>query len=172
MDPDIGMNEKRIHQIFQVSVLLKGASALIECLAGVAFALVSTSSIKNLVNMLTQEELIENPKDFIATHLLAAAQNFSVETKNFYAFYLISHGLVKLLLVVGLLRNKLWAYPASLIVLGLFIVYQLYRFSYTHGAGLLALTVFDLFVMVLIWHEYQVRRSQTEERSHAKTPRR
>jgi uncharacterized membrane protein len=152
------MNEKRIHQIFQVSVLIKGAYSVIECVAGVAFALVSTSSIKNLVDMLTQEELIEDPKDFIATHLLAAAQNFSVETKNFYAFYLLSHGIVKLLLVIGLLRNKLWSYPVSLIVLGLFIVYQLYRFSYTRGAGLIVLTVFDILVMGLIWHEYRLMR--------------
>ena len=152
------MNEQRIHQIFQISVLIKGAFAVIECVAGVAFFLVSTSSIQNLVNMLTQEDLIENPKDFIATHLLAAAQNFSVETKNFYALYLLSHGIVKLLLVIGLLRNKLWSYPASLIVLGLFIVYQLYRFSYTHGAGLMLLTVFDIFVMGLIWHEYRLMR--------------
>jgi uncharacterized membrane protein len=152
------MNEKRIHQIFQVSVFLKGAFALIECAAGVVLALVSTDSIKNLINMLTQEELIENPNDFIATHLLTAAQHFSVETKNFYAFYLFSHGIVKLLLVIGLLRNQLWSYPASLIVLGLFIVYQLYRYSYTHGIGLILLTLFDIFVMVLIWHEYRLMR--------------
>ena len=72
------MNEKRIHQIFQISILIKGAFAVIECAAGVAVALVSTSSIKNLVDILTQEELIENPRDFIATHLLSAAQHFSV----------------------------------------------------------------------------------------------
>ena len=30
-----------------------------------------------------------------------------------------------------------------MVVLGLFIVYQLYRFSYTHGVGLIVLTVFD-----------------------------
>jgi uncharacterized membrane protein len=158
------VNEKRIHQIFQVSVFIKGAFALIECAAGVVLALVSTDSIKNLVNMLTQEELIENPNDFIATHFLSAAQHFSVETKNFYAFYLFSHGIVKLLLVVGLLRNQLWSYPASLIVLGLFIVYQLYRFSYTHGIGLILLTVFDIFVMVLIWHEYRLMRENEHVR--------
>jgi uncharacterized membrane protein len=152
------MNERRIHQIFQVSVLLKGLHALIECAGGVALALVSTSTITDLVNRLTQEELIEDPKDFVSTHLLGWVQSFSVNTKAFYAFYLLSHGAVKILLVVGLLRNKLWSYPASLIVLGLFIVYQLYRFSYTHGAGLIALTVFDIFVMGLIWHEYNLRR--------------
>ena len=154
----MSMNEHRIHQIFQVSVLLKGAHALIECLGGIALALVGTNSIANLVNTIAQDELIEDPNDFVATHLLAMAHDFSVQTKNFYAFYLLSHGVVKLLLVVGLLRNKLWSYPASLIVLGLFVVYQLYRFTYTHGFGLIVLTVFDAIVMILIWHEYGLMR--------------
>ena len=65
---------------------------------------------------------------------------------------------MKLLLVVDLLRDKLWSYPASLIVFGLFIVYQLYRYSYTHGAGLIVLSVFDIVVMGLIWHEYRLVR--------------
>jgi uncharacterized membrane protein len=110
------------------------------------------------VNKLTQDELIEDPNDFIATHLLSMAQEFSVDTKNFYAFYLLSHGIVKLALVVGLLRNKLWSYPASLVVLELFIIYQIYRFYYTQSVGLVVLTVFDVFVMVLIWHEYRLMR--------------
>ena len=156
------MNERRVHQIFEISVLLKGAHALIECIGGLALALVSTNAIKSLVNALTQEELIEDPNDFVATHLLSLAQNFTVSTQRFYAFYLLSHGVIKLLLVAGLLRNKLWAYPVSLVVLGLFIVYQLYRFSYTRGFGLIVLTVFDVIVMGLIWHEYRlVRRHLT-----------
>jgi uncharacterized membrane protein len=89
------------------------------------------------------------------------AQNLTVSDKRFYAFYLLSHGLVKVLLVAGLLRNKLWSYPASLVVLGLFIVYQVYRYSYTHGFGLIVLTIFDIVVIGLIWHEYRlVRRSR------------
>ena len=152
------MNEKRIHQIFEISVLLKGAHALIECIGGVALALVSTEYIRGLVNSVTQDELIEDPKDFLAGHFLAYAHDFTVSTQNFYAFYLLSHGVVKLALVIGLLRNKLWAYPASLAALALFILYQLYRYSYTHGIGLIVLTVFDVFVMWLIWHEYRLAR--------------
>ena len=68
------------------------------------------------------------------------------------------------MLVIGLLKNKLWAYPASLIALGLFVLYQLYRFSYTHGAGLIVLTVFDLLVMSLIWHEYRLVRRHLSAR--------
>jgi uncharacterized membrane protein len=151
------MNEQKIHRIFEISVLLKGAHALLEIVGGIVLYLVSTDTVANLVKLLTQEELIEDPNDYVATHLLAAAQHFSVESKSFYAFYLLSHGLIKLLLVVGLLRERMWSYPASLVALGAFIVYQLYRFSYTHSPGLIALTIFDLFVIWLVWHEWRLR---------------
>jgi uncharacterized membrane protein len=152
------MDERRIHQVFEVSVLLKGAHALIECIGGLAMASVSTSTISALVNMFTQEELVEDPHDIVATHLLSFAKGFSVETRHFYAFYLLSHGIIKVVLVIGLLRDKLWAYPASLFVLGTFIVYQIYRYTHTESFGLIALTVFDVIVMALIWHEYRLVR--------------
>jgi uncharacterized membrane protein len=158
------MNERQIHQIFEISVLLKGVHALIECIGGLVLAFVNTSTITNLVNALTQEELVEDPKDFVATHLLSLAQNFTVSTQRFYAVYLLSHGLIKLLLVIGLLRNKLWAYPVSLFTLGLFIVYQLYRFSYTHGLGLIVLTLLDVVVVGLIWHEFRLVRHHLPSR--------
>ncbi|TAL79264.1 MAG: DUF2127 domain-containing protein [Burkholderiaceae bacterium] len=149
------MNERRIHQLFAASVLLKGAHALLECVSGIALALVNTAAIVTLVKMITQDELIEDPKDFIANLLLTFAHTFSISSQHFYALYLLSHGAVKVFLVICLLKNKLWAYPVSLGVLGLFILYQAYRFSYTHSIGLIVLTLFDLVVMVLIWHEYR-----------------
>jgi len=150
------MNERRIRQVFEISIVLKGAHALIETIGGIALYFVSTDTILRLVERLTQEELLENPNDFLATKLLHWAQGFSVATKSFYAFYLLSHGVVKLWLVIGLLRNQLWSYPASLWVMGAFIVYQLYRYSYTQSFGLIVLTIFDVFVIVLIWHEWRL----------------
>ncbi|WP_172374993.1 DUF2127 domain-containing protein [Mesorhizobium sp. NZP2234] len=152
------MDEHRIHQIFEVSLWLKGAHALIECIGGILLYVVTTDTIASWVNALTAEELIEDPNDFIAGHLSRMASHFSVASKEFYAFYLLSHGLIKLALVVGLLRGKLWSYPASLGALGLFMVYQVYRYSYTQSFGLLVLTVFDAVVMVLIWHEWRIVR--------------
>jgi len=154
----LGVNERRIHQIFEIGVLLKGVDALIECAGGILLYVVSTATIVDWVNALTQEELIEDPRDFVATHLREMAQHFSVSAQSFYGFYLLSHGAVKLLLVIGLLRNKLWAYPVSLVVLVLFVVYQLYRYSYTGSPGLIALSVFDVFILILIWHEWQLLR--------------
>ena len=77
----------------------------------------------------------------------------------FFGFYLLSHGVVKLLLVAALLRGKHWAYPAALVTLTLLVAYQLYRYSYTHSPGLIALSAFDVIVLALIFAEYRgVRR--------------
>ena len=152
------MQERQVHRIFEVSVLLKGAHAVIECLSGLALAFASNRAILSLVEQLTRGELLEDQHDLVASSLLHFARGLSVGSQHFYAFYLLSHGVVKLALVVGLLKRKLWAYPASLVVLGLFIAYQLYRYSYTQSGALIVLTAFDLFVMVLIWHEYRLLR--------------
>jgi len=130
----------------------------------VGLAFVSAGTITKLIVSLVQEELREDPHDIIANYLFTFAQQLSVKTKTFAALYLLSHGVVKLILVAELLREKLWAYPASLVVLGLFIAYQAYRFTLTHSLGLIALTLFDLLVIVLIWHEYRlVRRHLARE---------
>ncbi len=152
------MQEKRIHQIFVGSVLFKGVHALIEIIGGVALYLVSTQAIVSTINRFSRDQLIDDPDDWVGTHLLEFARTFSVADHNFYAFYLLSHGVVKSILVIGLLREKLWAYPASFAVFGAFIAYQLYRYSFTHDFGLILLSIFDAFVIYLAVHEYRLLR--------------
>jgi uncharacterized membrane protein len=152
------MQEKRIHQVFVVSVAAKGIHALIEIVGGLALYLTSTATILGWINSFSQGELTEDPNDWIATKVLEFGQHFSVEQHHFYAFYLLSHGVVKSVLVYGLLREKLWAYPASFAVFGAFIAYQLYRYSFTHDFALILLSIFDLFVIALAVHEYRLLR--------------
>jgi uncharacterized membrane protein len=152
------MEERRIHQAFEVSVLLKGAHAAIECVSGATLALTHNQVIRRLVTQVTQSELMEDRKDFVANHLFEWAQGFSIQAQHFYAYYLLSHGAVKLALVAGLLMRKLWAYPTTIVVLGLFILYQLYRYTQTQGVGLLLLTILDFVVVGLTWHEYRLMR--------------
>jgi uncharacterized membrane protein len=152
------MQETRVRQVFETSLVLKGVNAFVECLGGAALFFTSAAHIRALVGLLTQHELREDPQDAVSNFLLHAAQQLPVSTQQFYAFYLLSHGLVKLFLVVCLLQNRLWAYPVSIFVMGLFILYQVYRFSMAPGLLLATLSVFDLFVIGLIWREYKVRR--------------
>ena len=152
------MQERSIHRIFIVSVAAKGAHALLEIAGGLALYLVSTATIVNAINRWSDDELIDHHNDWVASHLLSFSRHFSVAEHNFYALYLLSHGLIKSVLVIGLLREKLWAYPASFAVFGAFIAYQLYRYSFTHDFGLILLSIFDLFVIYLAVHEYRLLR--------------
>lgn len=79
----------------------------------------------------------------------------SVSSQQFAAFYLLSHGGIKLWLIIGLWRKKLGYYPAAKAVFGLFILYQLYRYSFTHSLLLLLITALDIAVIGLTWFEYQ-----------------
>jgi uncharacterized membrane protein len=96
-----------------------------------------------VIALLTQDELREDPRDLIANYLLAAAQRLSLASEHFAALYLLSHGVIKILLVVGLLSRKLWVDPIAVVVFAAFIVYQLYRYSFTHAIGLIALSLFS-----------------------------
>lgn len=149
------LNEHKIHLFFEVSLFLKGAFALLEIIGGFLAYFVPAQFVLGLVAVLTQPELAEDPRDPVANYLLHAAQHLSIGTQHFAALYLLSHGAIKLWLIVGLLREKLWYYPTALIVFGLFIIYQLYRFSFTHSPFLLFLTAVDVVVIALTWHEYR-----------------
>jgi uncharacterized membrane protein len=144
--------------LFQVSVWLKGLHASLEIVGGVALLVISPGFVIRVVALLTQDELAEDPHDLIANYLLSAATHLSVSSKQFMAFYLLAHGAPKLLLVAALLKHKLWAYPVAMMAFGAFILYQLYRFTFTHSIGLIALSLFDLVVIWLIWLEYRALR--------------
>ena len=138
------MQERRIHQLFVASVVAKGVHALIEIVGGLALYLFSSDTIGRWVDHI-------DPHEWLAGHLDLGQQGF-------FAFYLLSHGILKAVIVIALLREKLWAYPAAIAVFGLFIAYQLYRYSWTHDLALIALSIFDLFVIYLAVHEYRLLR--------------
>jgi uncharacterized membrane protein len=151
--------EKRIRTYFFVSVFLKGLISAIEVIAGVVVLFVPITYFASLVLRYAQGELIENPNDFIATNLASLAHQFSIASSIFIALYLLSRGAIKLSLVVALFKNQLWAYPSSLVVLGLFVIYQIYQISATFSPLIIALTIFDFVVMWSIWREYRIMRT-------------
>jgi uncharacterized membrane protein len=158
----IVLREKRIGQFFRLSIWLKGIHAALEVVSGMLLIFLSPIQLTKFVVWMTQDELLEEPNDLIANYLLDVARQLSVSSLMFGAFYLLSHGIVKLTLVIALLKKKLWAYPWSLALFSLFIVYQIYRLSITYSLGLFVLTLFDLMVIWLIWREYKIIRKRHE----------
>ena len=163
------VTEEYIHFFFDVTLWIKALFALSEIAAGFAAYFISKEFLVGFVQWVTANEFAEDPHDAVATYLMHTVQGISVGAQDFAAIYLLAHGVVKLWLIVGLLRKKLWYYPTAIIVFGLFIVYQLYRYAFTHSALLIILTVLDAIVIGLTWHEYNYLRSHLMGREQAKT---
>jgi uncharacterized membrane protein len=160
----LSVSEKNIRLAFRVSLFIKGVFALLEIAGGALAYFISQKLLVSFITAITQDELVEDPNDFVANYLLHLAQDFSISTQYFTAFYLLSHGVLKLFLIAGLLRERLWYYPLATIVFALFIVYQLYRFSFTHSVWLLVITILDMLVIWLTWREYKyLRRDRAVE---------
>ncbi|MCK5536480.1 MAG: DUF2127 domain-containing protein [Bacteroidales bacterium] len=143
-----------IHKYFIISITLKTLNAIAEIVGGVLVFFISQEFVIKTVEFLTHEELFEDPKDVVANYLTSSVEHFSISAKHFIAIYLLSHGLIKLGLIIGLLKNKSWSYPASITIFGLFVIYQVYRYSYSPSIWLFVLTAFDLLVIWIVWREY------------------
>ncbi|HEU5114153.1 MAG TPA: DUF2127 domain-containing protein, partial [Candidatus Paceibacterota bacterium] len=105
------MTEKNIHRVFVISLILKSLNALVETLLGLL--LLFTGGISDVILDLIRHELIEDPNDYFAGHLSGLAAHLSPGLQLYGAIYLLSHGVVKIFLVWGLIKDRLWAYPAS-----------------------------------------------------------
>ena len=154
-----------LDRVFQIGIILKGLNGLAELVGGLLLLFATPGSIRRLAVVLTQGELSEDPHDIIARHLLHTASGLSGSAVLFGAVYLLLHGAVKVVLVIALLLNRLWAYPCMIVVLLIFIGYQLYRIALQPSAGLVLLTAFDVVIVALTWREYRRQRRKNDDSS-------
>jgi uncharacterized membrane protein len=160
---------KRLDATFKVGVTLKGLDGALEMIGGLVLLLISPTTINAVVHGLTQHELARDPHDFVARHLVDSAGKLTHGGTIFASVYLLSHGIAKVVLVIAVLRQQVWAYPGMMALLGAFIGYQIYRLSYRFTLGLTLLTIFDAFVVWLTWREYQGKRPRTDGRAAHRT---
>ena len=154
---------------FQAGITLKGIDGLLEIIGAFLFLTATPTRINSLIDFFTFHELSRNPNAFLASHLLHASQTMVAHAHYFVFFYLLSHGLAKVILVVALWCNRMWAYPAMIVLLALFILYQLYRMTFAPTAFLAVLTVFDAAVIWLTAEEYKKQKMRRAANLEART---
>ncbi|HAG58340.1 MAG TPA: hypothetical protein DCL83_03005 [Arthrobacter bacterium] len=154
-------NRTLLDKTFKVSLVLKGLDGVLELVGGILLLLVSPAEMGSVVRYVTQHELSEDPHDLIATALVHLAGTMTTSATLFSAIYLLLHGLVKVVLVWAVLRDKLWAYPWMIAFLLVFIAYQGYELLVAFTWGMVLLTAFDIFIVWLTLHEYRAHRTRT-----------
>ncbi len=153
------------HAAFTIGIFFKGVDGAAETVGAVLLYFVPPGAVSRTLAMATQHELSEDPRDFIAAHLLRLSERFSAETQLFAAAYLLVHGVVKVAVVWALYRRRLWAYPAAVAVFAAFGAYQMYRYFVSPSFAMMALTVLDVVVIVLTWMEYGRLKREASLRS-------
>jgi uncharacterized membrane protein len=152
----ITYNEQGVlHKAFILGVLLKGLNAVLQIAGGAALLLVPPETVISWLTQMTPEKYLMDPDSILVKTVLDFGDYCTTEGKIFLSVYLLSHGIMKMIVIGFLLLGYRWAYPAMGILLIGFIVYQVYKYSFTHSYWLIWLTVLDLFLLFLTWMEYR-----------------
>jgi len=144
-----------LDKLYEIGILIKGIDGLLELVGGILLLALSSRTILHVTHWLVDAELTENPHSFIGKHVLHAGMQLAHGHTLFAALFLLTHGAVKVGLVVCLLLNKPWAYPVGLGVLGVLLAYQIYQLITAPSFGMALLSVLDVIIMWLIWREWQ-----------------
>ncbi len=149
--------EKDILWLFDLALILKIINGALEMVAAVLVLFVPPAFVLKLAEYATAGEFAQDPDDPISTAIVNAAQAFSVHTHYFLALYLALHGIIKVLLVIGIFAKKRIAYPLFMLALAVFGAYEAYRGFMLNELLLKALAIFDFSLLVLTSYEYRRR---------------
>jgi uncharacterized membrane protein len=150
-----------VHWMFDVAVCVKAFNGALE-IAGGSFLVLKPGWIGSTADALAASLLIQHPASWFAQMIGRWSDGLTADTERFASIYLLAHGVAKLFIAWGLIREKLWAFPTALVVFGLLILYQVYRLAHTHSLTLALLITVDIVVCYLIWREYGFRREDID----------
>jgi len=159
MEPVL-IKEKEYLNLFKISLFIKGVNAIGDLMAAIVIWFTSKAVLIIFILDLFQNELSDNPKDYIANFIVNSAATFAVSSQYVLSIYLFIHGVIKMFLLICLFKKKLWAYPTSIIVFSLLIGYESYIFYFNHSLWTLSFTLFDILLVLLTGHEYGVLRKK------------
>lgn len=148
-------HEKYWHETFIFAVIVKSFTGLMELFSGILLLAVTSEGLQKILAAVARGEATEQPQDFFYTYAHQYIAHITSGTRIFAGLYLLSRAIINLLLVVGMVKKKTQAYLIAIGVISVFMLYQLLRIAHTRSLALSALTVFDAFFILLIWHEYK-----------------
>lgn len=152
------------HRLFRFGALIKAADAAVELACAFLLLAFRPATLDAWIWRVAAHDLPLDARGTLRPVLRDAAHAIAVDGTTFAGLYLLGHGLIKAVLVAGLLREMRWAFPTAIAFLALFVAYQTWRFAHTQSPLLLVLTAIDLFVLVVVAREYRMRYAGRADR--------
>ena len=154
-----GGYKKKLHILFEAGALLKAVTSVTEIVLGILFLTLSSQTVNKIIYFVTGDELTEQPRDPIWNFFFHGFNGLSTDVQHFWAIIFIAHGLVVMLLVIGLVKEKLSIYPFAAILFACLLLYQIIHIIYVHSLLLSLLSIFDTLFIWLIIQEYQYQKN-------------
>lgn len=152
------ISKKRLHVLFEAGAFLKAIGSMAEIVLGVLFLSLSSQTVNKVIFFIFGDELTEQPRDPIWVFLLHGFNGISASVQHFWAFIFIAHGVVIMLLILGLIKKKLWIYPSAAVAFSCLLIYQIFHIIYAPSLLLALLSVFDAIFIWLIIQEYEYQK--------------
>ena len=156
-------SQTALKSAFRASITIKGIDGALEAIGGLLLWLVHPSAMSAVVRFLFLHEIPQDPHDFIRMHAFGHRRRYWAAIGCSLRSICCRTASRKSSLVVALWMNKLWAYPLTMIVFGVFSIYQMYRYIHTHSIAMLILTIFDVLLIYLTWLEWREQETHPRE---------
>ena len=156
------MYRRLFHRAYQVAIAIKGLDGLIEFLAGLIIALMGSQQVYDFAIWATAPEIARNPESHTAHAIRHGAYNLAHGGHKFAIIYLLAHGVLKIGLVVNLFIERMWIFPASVVVLLGFIAFMGAKLAAHWSPWLFAFALFDTVTLALVLNEWRARASKSK----------
>jgi len=142
-------------RLFVIGMWWRIGYGSLRILLGLAVLKIAGTPLVDVVEKIMSYELIEDPHDILFTFVNQTLVAHPIYLSHFLATYLLFWGTTEVVLSYNLIKDRLWAFPVSLILISAFIGYEILRFTHTHSLILLWIIFLDAIILWLIWKEYE-----------------
>jgi uncharacterized membrane protein len=147
--------ERLLEWVYRLGIVLKGVDGLIELISGLALWL-APGILRAILAPVLRTESDDAGLRVLIAHAAGRLDDTLARGGSFFIiFFLLTHGIVKVVLVYCLLKEYLWVYPYALVVLGLFAVYQVVVLVQSPSVALVLLVILDVVIIWLVWREWR-----------------
>lgn len=154
------LSPQKVSFVFLLSMWWRIFYGVLRIILGFVLLKLVGSSFTDLLTTLMTHEITLDPTDALFQFIYTLIEDHSFTVTYFVAAYLLFWGTIDVVLSVQLLRNKLWAFPVSMWLMILFVLYATYRVLHTHSLLLLGVIVLDIFIINIVYQKYRLLKKR------------
>lgn len=148
------LNETTFENLFKATILWRIIYGIIKFISGILLVNVLPNQIFETFNKITRKELLEDPDDFLINIIGNYIEKITESTILFIAIYLIFWGLLDTILSYFIYKKIIWAYPMTIYLIILFVIYQILHLVSNHSLTLVFFIIIDIVIIFVIHREY------------------